>query len=211
MIIGDVHTEATRLALVLAHARRAGVDAVLCVGDIVDGPEDAGRCIELLRDHEVLTVRGNHERWLLAGTPLEPFEAPPWAHAWLAALPATRRLDTVAGSLLLGHAVGEDDMTRLLPDDEGYALDCNFALWELVADRTCRFLVGGHTHQRMVRRFGDLTVLNPGTLCRRDEPGFLEIELATGAGRWFRVSLESIAADGGFALDRIPRERGPVP
>jgi predicted phosphodiesterase len=210
VIIGDIHTEATRLAAVLAHARAVSADAVLSVGDIVDGPEDAGRCVELLRDHDVITVRGNHERWLVEGNPLDPFDAPPWVYEWLAALPTTRTLDTVAGRLLLGHGIGDHDMTRLLPDDDGYALDSNFALWELVSDRTCRFFVGGHTHQRMVRRFDDLTVLNPGTLARRDEPGFLEVDLGAGTGRWFRVALDGVTPDGEFLLDRIPREPGPL-
>jgi predicted phosphodiesterase len=210
VIIGDVHTEATRLDLVLAHARRVGVDAVLCVGDIVDGPEDAVRCIELLRDHGVITVRGNHERWQLDGESAEPLEAPGWARAWLAALPATRTIETVAGPLLLCHGVGTDDMTRLLPWDEGYALDSNFALWELVADRRFRLAVGGHTHRRMARRFDDLTFLNPGTLCRDDEPGFLEVDLGAGTGAWYRVDLERVQPDGGFVLDRIARERGPA-
>ena len=117
ILIGDVHTEATRLAHVLAHAARTRPDAVLCVGDIVDGPEDATRCIELLRDHGVLTVRGNHDRCQLAGTPFAPFEAPASAWDWLRALPATRLLDTVAGRLLLGHGVGEHDLTKLSPAD----------------------------------------------------------------------------------------------
>lgn len=211
VLIGDVHTEATRLALVLAHAQRAGADGVLCVGDIVDGPEDATRCIQLLRDHAVITVRGNHERWLLEGTPLEPFDGPAWARDWLATLPATRGVETIAGPLLLGHGVGDHDMTRLLPYDEGYALDSNFALWELVADRAFRFFVGGHTHVRMVRRFDDLIFLNPGTLCRRDAPGFLEVDLRAGTGSWFRVDMERVEPDGGFVLDRVPREPGPLP
>jgi predicted phosphodiesterase len=210
VLIGDVHTEATRLGHVLAHAAQARPDAVLCVGDIVDGPEDASRCIELLRDHGVETVRGNHERWLLDGSPLEPFEGPAWTKAWLAALPKTRTFETIAGRLLLGHGVGDHDMTRLTPDDEGYALDSNFALWELVADRDVAIYVGGHTHLRMARRFDQLLVLNPGTLARRDQPGFLEVDLEAGEGRWYRVGLDGVVADGTFALARVPRERGPA-
>jgi predicted phosphodiesterase len=211
VLIGDIHTEATRLAHVLDHAREVDVDAVLSVGDIVDGPEDVVRCIELLRDHEVVTVRGNHERWLLEGHPLEPFDAPAWAHDWIAALPPTLQLETVAGALLLGHGVGADDMTRLLPDDAGYALDSNFALWEAVADGLYRFLVGGHTHRRMARRFGDLYVLNPGTLARRDAPGFLQVDLEAGTGSWFRVGMDGVVADGGFRLADIPPDRPPRP
>lgn len=209
LLIGDVHTEATRLAHVLAHASRTGPDAILCVGDIVDGPEDATRCIELLRDHEVATVRGNHERWLLGGTPFEPYDAPPWALAWLADLPTSRQFDTVAGRLLLGHGVGDHDMTNLRPDDEGYALDSNFALWELVHDRAVELYVGGHTHRRMIRRFEDLLVLNPGTLARRDQPGFLEVDLEAGIGCWYRVALDGVSPDGTVALADVLREPAP--
>ena len=209
ILIGDVHTEATRLAHVLAHAGRTRPDAVLCVGDIVDGPEDATRCIELLRDHGVLTVRGNHDRWQLAGTPFAPFAAPASAWDWLRALPATRLLDTVAGRLLLGHGVGEHDLTKLSPDDTGYALDNNVALWELITDRAAELYVGGHTHRRMVRRFEDLLVLNPGTLARADEPGFLEVDLAVGLGRWYRVDERGVTADGTVTFASIRREPAP--
>lgn len=208
-LIGDVHTEATRLAHVLAHAARAGGDAILCVGDVVDGPEDVVRCVELLREHGVVTVRGNHERWQLADTPYAPLEAPDWVWRWMASLPASRTLDTVAGPLVLGHGVGAHDMTKLGPDDDGYALDSNFPLWELVTDGLARVLVGGHTHQRMVRRFEDLLVVNPGTLARDDEPGFAELDLAAGRVRWYRVDLGGVRADGEVDLARIPRERAP--
>ena len=211
LLIGDVHAEATRLAHVLAHAARSRPDAILCVGDIVDGAEDAPRCIELLRDHDVATVRGNHERWLLAGTPFEPYDGPAWTLAWLAALPTTRRFETVAGPLLLGHGVGARDMANLRPDDEGYALASNSALAALVAERTCAIFVGGHTHRRMVRRFDDLLVVNPGTLARHDQPGFLELDLAAGVGHWFRVGLDGVTADGALALAQVPREPAPRP
>ena len=187
VLIGDIHGESTLLRHVLAHAAATRPDAILAVGDIVDGPDDVGSCIELLQRHEVLAVRGNHERWLLDGHPLERFDAGPVALAWLAALPATRHLDTVAGPLLLCHGVGAHDMQRLRPDDVGYALESNFALEELVNDGVYRWMVGGHTHEPMIRHFDRLTVLNPGTLSRRDRPGFLEVDLAAGRGRWYAV------------------------
>ena len=135
------------------------------------------------------------ERWLSAGTPLEPFTADDDARAWIDALPATRHLDTVAGPLLLGHGVGDHDMQRLYPDDSDYALESNFALEELLADGVYRWFVGGHTHVPMIRRFGPLTVLNPGTLCRRDQPGFLEVDLGAGRGRWYRVDLDGVTPE----------------
>jgi predicted phosphodiesterase len=208
VLIGDVHTEATRLGHVLRHAAAEQVDAVLCVGDIVDGPEDAGRCIELLRDHGVRTVRGNHDRWLVSGSPMQPFTGPAWALQWLDALPPTREMDTVAGRLMLGHGIAGSDMARLRPRDTDYDLYYQDALWDLYARRDIALYVGGHIHERMMRRFDHLLILNPGTLARDDQPGFLEVDLQEGVGRWFKVGMDGVAADGEVDLGSVPCEPG---
>src|SRR3954471_21755332 len=65
--IGDVHVEDVRLAAVLTHVQEQNVDAILSVGDIVDGPGDVDRTVALLRKHGVYAVRGNHDRWLVEG------------------------------------------------------------------------------------------------------------------------------------------------
>jgi predicted phosphodiesterase len=67
--IGDVHAEDGLLRAALSHLESAGVDALLCVGDIVDGRGDVDACCTLLAEHGVLSVRGNHERWMLGGVP----------------------------------------------------------------------------------------------------------------------------------------------
>ena len=66
-LIGDVHAEDDALAQALAHFREERVDHVLCVGDIADGQGDLERCVALLEEVKALTVRGNHDRWLLGG------------------------------------------------------------------------------------------------------------------------------------------------
>jgi predicted phosphodiesterase len=182
LLIGDVHGEAERLATALA-AFGGEVDAVLCVGDIVDGAADGDvpRCVALLQEHGAIAVRGNHDRWAVGGRPLDPRGCTAEVLAWLALLPATRTLETVAGALLLCHGVDADDMVRLTPDATGYALESNTALQGLLAGGRHRWMVAGHTHQRMVRRFGDLTVINAGTLWREAAPCCAVVDL--GAGR----------------------------
>lgn len=195
-LLGDVHAEDVTLSAVLAAFDRAGVDDVLSVGDIVDGPGDVERTCALLRAREVVAVRGNHDRWIvtdaLRSLPhAHRFEAlSPESRAWLADLPATRRIDTPRGGLLLCHGVDEDDMQRLLPDDEGYALASNDALQRLIVRADIRYMVGGHTHRRMIRRFGKLTVLNAGTLYRKDDPGAMIVDFGVGAVHLFDVTSE---------------------
>jgi predicted phosphodiesterase len=182
-LLGDVHTEHKRLELALRFLRSHQVDATLCVGDVADGTGDLAECCRLLAESSVLCVRGNHDRWLLEGTMRELSDATPVAglttevRSFLSSLPPTRTLETISGELLLCHGLGENDMARLLPDDFGYALESNDELHALLAAKRWSVVVGGHTHRRMVRRFGELTVINAGTLYRHHEPGFGLLDL----------------------------------
>jgi len=175
-LVGDIHAEDERLAAALDLFRTEGMERVLFVGDVVDGVGDVDRCCALLASAGALGVRGNHDRWLLADTMRElphahaRAELAPQSLALLEALPAVRELATPLGLALLCHGIGEHDMRRLNPDDDGYALECNDALTELVEARRHALVIGGHTHLRMVRRFGDLVFVNPGTLARDAVP-----------------------------------------
>jgi predicted phosphodiesterase len=180
LIVGDIHTEHELLEAAIAQGRAAGVDRLLSVGDIVDGPEDVHACIALLRGHRFTVVSGNHERWTVAGQGLTLEDYPDDELDWLRGLPATCEIPTPSGLLLLGHGIGEDDMARLKPDTDGYALECLDPLWKIVKAGKYRWLVGGHTHLPMVRSFGGLTVVNPGTLVRDEDPGFLIADFARG-------------------------------
>ncbi len=170
-LIGDVHCEHARLAASLAFFRQRGVDGICAVGDIVDGYGDPDRCVELLAEHDVTAVAGNHERWLLTGVMRELDDATSQndlsleSRQWLSSLPRTRHLSTVLGSVLLCHGLGEDDMKGVRPEDYGYALETNDAL-SLLIQRGERLVINGHTHRRMVRTISGLTIINAGTLAR---------------------------------------------
>jgi predicted phosphodiesterase len=169
-LIGDIHCEVARLRQVLTHFRASGIETVLTVGDIADGPGDLGEACAMLENAGVVAIAGNHERWILSGqmrdlpdaTPLA--QVTPRVRAYLSALPKTRSLECKRGPVLLCHGLGEDDMAAVKPDDYGYDLENNRALWELVEGRSARFVVNGHTHRPMLRNISGVTILNAGTL-----------------------------------------------
>lgn len=180
--IGDVHCEDVVLARAIETLRDAGSERIVCVGDIVDGLGDANRTCELLREHQIQCVAGNHERWFLTDknrsiTGVTPKDALAQEHQrWLATLPQTARLATPLGNLLVCHGVGEDDMAFLQPETRGYALQAIDVLRELMLDPEVDFMLGGHTHQRMVRRFQGITVVNAGTIHRNFEVGVILLD-----------------------------------
>ncbi len=214
-LIGDVHAEDELLAATLAFLQRRELDLIVCTGDLADGPGSMKRCVELLEQAHVVTVAGNHDRWLLAGRMRQLPEATKRGRLdrstrrYLSELPKTVELDTIHGKALLCHGLGEDDMAHLHPDDYGYAIEQNWELQKLIGEGRHHFVLNGHTHHRMVRRFDHLTVINAGTLKRDHDPGFVMVDFARG-----EVNLLDLGLDGQVtftlrsALDGASPERG---
>jgi predicted phosphodiesterase len=206
-LLGDIHAEDANLAAALDVFRRENVDQILCVGDIVDGLGDPARCIHALIEANAISVRGNHDRWFASGQ----MRTLPNAHAslddkgaaFINALPATLNVQTDAGLLLLCHGVADNDMVKLVPDAEGYALDCIDELQDLLADDTYRFVVAGHTHQRMVRAFDrprgePLIIINCGTLKRGSSACFAIMDVNDG------VQFFDFTSTGAAPAERMP-------
>lgn len=198
-VIGDVHTEDKLLARAVEHLKRAEVDAVLCVGDIADGPNresGVARCCALLKREGVKTVCGNHDRWTaedeqrdLAGATLRDDLAPE-ALAYLNGLPTSLPLDTVSGRALLCHGLETSDMASVKPFDHGNALSDNEALQAMLSPRVYDYVINGHTHHRMTRVIDGLTIINAGTLHRDHDPGFLLIDFGERRVQWFDFDPE---------------------
>ena len=55
-VIGDVHAEDARLELALDHLQAAGVDRIICTGDVVDGSGCPERSLRLFCN-QVMWVR----------------------------------------------------------------------------------------------------------------------------------------------------------
>lgn len=179
-ILGDVHCEDVALSAARVLFAEHGVSRVLAVGDVVDGPGDPHRTLDLLAD--VDAVAGNHDRWYRQGTLRTLSDALPVGtlsathQRWLSALPSSRAYETAQGKLLLCHGLGDDDMASLRPDDMGYALESNTALQRLLGQRY-RIVVSGHSHRRLIRKIADTTFINAGTLLRGFEPCVLVFDL----------------------------------
>ena len=197
-VIGDVHAEHLTLEHVLALFEAEGVDAILCTGDIADGHGDVDLCCEMLQAAKVWTVRGNHDRWALTGEmrslPHATMKLAESAVEFLRGLPDILEFETTRGPALLCHGVGDDDMAELTPHTRGYGLQAISGLRELMLSPTC-YLIGGHTHQPMVRQFVGLTAINAGTLHREFEPSACLVDFVEEEVVRFAIHDSSVGAD----------------
>ena len=60
-IISDVHANIEALEPVLAYADDAGVDQIVCLGDVVGYNATPNECADILRERNILTIMGNHD------------------------------------------------------------------------------------------------------------------------------------------------------
>jgi predicted phosphodiesterase len=198
--IGDIHTQEQLLEKTVDFLKSQNVDRILSTGDIVDGFGDANQCCEILRREQILAVSGNHDRWLLKNQlrdlkkATQPDSISVNSHSFLSSLPATREFPTPHGLALLCHGLGKNDMVKLNPDDYGYAIESNTDLQNLIQEQKYRYIINGHTHYKMVRYFGNLTIINAGTLRPDYNPGFLIINFVEQFVQFYKF-LEDFAIE----------------
>src|ERR1700712_4985657 len=70
-VIADIHGNHLALEAVLADIRSRGIDDIINLGDCFSGPLEAGKTADILLTLDAVTVRGNHDRYLIETHPAE--------------------------------------------------------------------------------------------------------------------------------------------
>jgi predicted phosphodiesterase len=181
-ILSDIHGNTAALREVLVVSRKAGVERILVLGDLVGYYYDADGVLALLAEWPATVIGGNHERMLgearaspevaaghrkKYGSALDVALATlaPKQIAWLTGLPSrqTATFDGVTFELCHGSPDDQDRYVYPTADDN-----------EL---RRCempgRIVLMGHTHYPMVAMRPDCTLINAGSVGQaRDLGGF---------------------------------------
>jgi putative phosphoesterase len=199
-VIGDVHANDERLAAALERIDALQVDVVACTGDIIDGHGSVERCCALLRAHNVLCVRGNHDRWLFTGLLRDRVGATVRDRLsgedqeFLQSLPSVRELATSGGTILVCHGIGRFDLERITRYETDYSLRVNRSLQEIIRSGKYRVMVNGHTHDRLVLRVGELAIVNAGAL-HLEDPGFVLIDVGRNVVQWHSLGASTVVEE----------------
>jgi len=167
LIVSDVHANPAALRALSEQA-----DMTVFLGDAVDyGPLPA-ECVEMIRQQADIIIKGNHDAAVAEGyqcgfyrglsdeiRDLNRQMLSQEALSFLAALAAAQRFEFGGARFLAVHASVSDPLS-------GYLFPfLSDAVWQQqIALAQTDFLLLGHTHWPMVRRFGDVTVVNPGSI-----------------------------------------------
>ncbi|HHJ15077.1 MAG TPA: metallophosphoesterase [Gammaproteobacteria bacterium] len=161
-LISDVHCAPQPVAEALAVFDRAGVDRVLCAGDIAGYGGALDETVDLLREHGCGSIYGNHELRYLECNP-EPSSP---VTDYIRNLPATLELEIEGRSLYMVHASPPCDVMDgiQLLDEAGEVIAAQKHYWvQRLDDFVPDVLVVGHTHQVFAEQLGDTLVINPGS------------------------------------------------
>lgn len=160
-LVSDIHSNRVALEAVLEDM--PAVDALACAGDVVGYNPWPAECVDAVREREIPTVMGNHDRAVAEDTAFR-FNSMARAgveHArrvldddrleWLGALSDERTILDGRVKLVHGHP---DDPDRYTYPEEFSA--------SMLDDE--ELLVLGHTHVQGHERFEEGIVCNPGSV-----------------------------------------------
>jgi len=155
-IVSDIHCNAAGLAQALE--LMGNIDELVCLGDSIYEYRFSNEVVRILHERAAQVILGNHE---------ECFFGPHGARArarggvdpalaeWLASRPHRSELTIEGKRLLLVHSTPwEPRGTYVYPGS---------SLLDRFAEAEADFVLYGHTHQQVVRRFGHVLVINPGS------------------------------------------------
>ena len=164
--ISDIHANLEALSAVLSALSDA--DKILCCGDIVGYYDQPNEVCQLLRERDVLCIRGNHDAYVIGALEANPQRRKsyqtdwtaqtltPQNLAWLKGLPWEINFEAEPFHIKLRHASPWDEETYIYPDS-----DKEIGRISLLKDE---IMAVGHTHHPLHIKAGEGWLLNPGSV-----------------------------------------------
>ncbi|WP_316752504.1 metallophosphoesterase family protein [Pedobacter gandavensis] len=164
-IISDLHANLPALKAVLSDIASFNPDQIYCLGDLTDAAPWHNEVIELIKDRNIATIMGNHDERIAFDHPITPLSKHSLREqqarldainytkqhitkdnkAFLAALPATIRLETEGMTILLVHGSADNNEEYLYEDAEESRIS------EMFRKEQVELIVSGHTHIPFIR------------------------------------------------------------
>ena len=151
-IVSDIHCNPVGLREALA--AMGPIDELLCLGDSIDRSRFSNEVVALLKATDARIILGNHDENFLSGT-REQDGVDASLLAFLAEQPPQRMLTYGRKKLLMIHSTPWEPRGEYI-----YPHNPKLALF---AEAGADFVLYGHTHAQVARRFGAVLVVNPGT------------------------------------------------
>ncbi len=168
-LVSDLHGNELALDAVLADARDAGYDQLVCLGDVATLGPRPGAVLARLRDLGCPCILGNHDEFMLDPALIHSYSDSPLL---LASVDNTRQVLTAEelafirtfvrtlalDDVLLYHGTPRSNMEDLLATTPPERVD------EMLEGKRALVFAGGHTHLQMLRQHRGMLIVNAGSL-----------------------------------------------
>ncbi|NJL93094.1 MAG: metallophosphoesterase family protein [Anaerolineae bacterium] len=193
-LIADVHADVTALRRVLDLLNAAGVDRILCAGDLVGKGTENEATVKLVQANEITCIQGNHDQsaasdqaWLLESHLVkasDPRLLSLESLSYLRRLPPTLRLELAGVRVMLAHGTPHSNTEYVYPRRE---MADRFFYMKLLEAAAADILMLGHTHVPMQVVEQNGMILNPGSVCGALAAGSATYAILSLPTRDFRV------------------------
>ena len=199
-LLADLHGNLLALEAVLAALAHEGVEQFVCLGDVAATGPQPRETLQRLRTLSCPVVMGNADAWLLDPPTAASDDAAirrieeidrwgaaqlgPDEFVFIRGFQSTVSVELPGAATLLcfhGSPRSYDDSLRATTPVEELTL-------LLAGHDDATLLAGGHTHERLYRRLGPRTLLNPGSVGMPLDPP------------WAEYAIVDVAADGSSSL-----------
>lgn len=172
-VLADIHGNADALRAVLEDMDALDLKAAVNLGDFFSGPLNAAQTAALLMERDFISIRGNHDRYLIEQDPSDmgpsdksAFDQLSVAHLeWIKGLPQTC---TVFEGVFACHGTPRNDNAYWLErvGEDGSVRAATLAEIEVEAEGIeASLILCAHTHiPRCVRLPDGRTIVNPGSV-----------------------------------------------
>ncbi|MEO9652053.1 MAG: metallophosphoesterase family protein [Roseobacter sp.] len=172
-VLADIHGNSDALEAVLEDMAKLEIQTALNLGDCFSGPLNAAKTADILMERDFVSIRGNHDRYLIEQERSEmgpsdqvAFDQLSLKHMeWIASLQPTR---TVFEDVFMCHGTPASDSTYWLERVQKGGTVRAATLHEVRAHAegiTESLILCAHTHiPRCVRLPDGRTILNPGSV-----------------------------------------------
>lgn len=174
-LIADIHGNLVSLEAVLSDIERECVEHAICLGDVAATGPQPRETVERMMELGFPTVMGNADEDLLR--PVSAAKAGEDARRvsdidrWCAARLSEKHIEYIRAfrktvempfeggrSLLCFHGSPKSNTDIIVPDTPEKELD------EMLSGHSADVMAGGHTHAPMLRRHGNIMLINPGSV-----------------------------------------------
>ncbi len=168
-LISDLHANELAVDAVLADARRAGYDQLVCLGDVATLGPRASVVLARLRDLGCACILGNHDEFMLDPPLVRSYSESPLVVSSVDATRAALSPEDLAfirtfvrtlalDDLFVYHGTPRSNMEDLLPTTSPERVD------EMLDGKRAVVLAGGHTHLQMLRQHRGMLIVNAGSV-----------------------------------------------